>query len=509
MTGKLLADIFQDGMVLPIHKDFRLGGQAASGAAVTVSFLGEAYQVQANEQGHWQVTLPACDQQELAKITVASGGQTQCLRGLHFGRVLLLSGQSNIEYRLKDDAEFAQVKADLAAGHHPNLYYYNCPQIDYRDPETGTVKPAVAEEKWQEVTVETAGEMSAIGYYCLAKLQEADPSQIYAAIDCFKGGTSASNWLPVDLLKDDPELQSAFIDPYEAAIKGKSWADFDRETAKWQAAVDQHNVDLKQYLDQHPESSLSQAKNIVGHTPWPPPMRPDSYLRPGALYETMVSQIQDVTVTDWVWYQGENDTDRPRYYSKLLNLLLKTWRRLLADPSLPVKLIQLPGYADNPENSVALIRQTQLETARKSSYVDLVSIADLGEAHNIHPTHKRSAGERLAVCMSGASYPATPTAVAFKKDAGRLRFKVANSFQLQVTGEVKVSFQTAGQTWLPDQAVKVQISGQKVSLPCPDDATGLRYGYANYPDLAIYNELGAPLAPFETVFSENSKVNLK
>ena len=502
MTGKLLADIFQDGMVLPIHKDFRLGGQTASGAVVTVSFAGRDYQSQADEQGHWQILLPAYDKQELNELTVASHGQKQTLKNLHFGRVILFSGQSNIEYRLKDDAEFAQAKAELAVGSHPKLYYYNCPQIDYRDPETGAVKPDVAEEKWHEVNAETAGDMSAIGFYCLAKLQELDPSQIYAAVDCFKGGTSASNWLPVDLLKADPELKTAFIDPYEAAVKGKSWADFDAETAKWQAAVDQHNVDLKQYLDQHPESSLSQAKNIVGHTPWPPPMRPDSYLRPGALYETMVSQIQDITVTDWVWYQGENDTDRPRHYSKLLNLLLNTWRRVLADPSLPVKLIQLPGYADNPENSVAMIRQTQLETAASRPYVDLVSIADLGEAHNIHPTHKREAGQRLALCMSGLSYPATPTAVAFKKEGDHLSFKVTNSFLLEVKNEVKVSFLTKEGTWLPYQAVKAQVKGQEVSLDCPNDALGLRYGYANYPDLAVYNELDSPLTAFEKVFSE-------
>lgn len=499
MATKLLADIFQDGMVLPINKAFHLGGFAQPRADVRVEFAGESFTVQADSAGHWRVTLPSYGEQSLDKLVVASGSSEQTLHDLHFGRVLLLSGQSNIEYRLKDDAEFAQAQADLMAGKYPDLYYYNCPQVDYRDPETGEVKPeGLKAEKWQAVTAEKAGDMSAIGYYCLVKMHELDPDQIYAAVDCFKGGTSASNWLPVDLLKADAEINEAFIKPYEEAVSGKTWADFDAETAKWQDAVDQHNRDLDLYLNQHPESSLSQAKNIVGHTPWPPPMRPDSYLRPGALYETMVSQIQDMTVSDWVWYQGENDTDRPKYYSNLLSSLIKTWRKLFDDPSLPIKIMQLPGYDDQPENSIAMIRQTQLEMTRQMPYADLVSIADQGERHNIHPTHKRTCGYRLGECLSGQFYPSTPQSRDFCLKDNQLSFRVTNAASvIALPGSAQqFAYQLADQSWHQYEG-NVEVTGQRVTLTMPADVQALRYGYANYPELAFYNEKGYPLSPFE------------
>ena len=64
----------------------------------------------------------------------------------------MLSGQSNIEYRLKDEAHFTQVKAELNENKYPDLHYYNVPQVDYIDPESGEVKPKdIHLEQWHQV----------------------------------------------------------------------------------------------------------------------------------------------------------------------------------------------------------------------------------------------------------------------------------------------------------------------------------------------------------------------
>lgn len=60
----------------------------------------------------------------------------------------------------------------------------------------------------------------------------------------------------------DAELNEKFLAEYHQQIAGKTWADFDHET------VEKHNQNLARYLKMHPDTSLSTAKNIVGHTPW-------------------------------------------------------------------------------------------------------------------------------------------------------------------------------------------------------------------------------------------------
>ncbi|WP_338935197.1 sialate O-acetylesterase [Lactobacillus helveticus] len=499
LNTQILADIFQSNMILPLNKDFKLGGIVNPEEKVTVKFNQQQYQTISDQNGAWQVKINAVsDPKFVATILVEAGDRKQEIENIRFGKVYLLSVQSNIEYRLKDEAHFAQVKTELSEHKYPDLHYYNVPQVDYIDPETGEVKPKeIHLEQWHQVDAENCGYMSAVGFYMIKKMREEGVAGPIAIVDCFKGGTSASVWIKKSDLAGDAELNKKFLDEYHNQIAGKTWADFDRETEEYNQIVNKHNQDLARYLKMHPDTSLSTAKNIVGHTPWPPPARPDLFTRPCGLYETMMSQVKDCVFNGMVWYQGENDTDRAEQYHKLLPLLIHTWRRRLHDPSLPVKLIQLPGYADYPEDSAALIRQVQLQTAKAMPEVDLVSFVDGGEEHNIHPTNKKIVGERLGQIEVGNDYAGTPFVKKCQYSDSKLILTITRCEQLKLNSKTILEVITENRQ-KQVELTAADLNKNQIVMNLDEKPQEISYAYANFTkEIGLYNELDYPVSPFK------------
>lgn len=83
----LLADIFQDGMVFPRNKDFKVGGYIAPKQKVEVNFNQHAYFATSDENGKWKITLPSVNDDIVNSLTVKSNNKTQTISNLKFGRV--------------------------------------------------------------------------------------------------------------------------------------------------------------------------------------------------------------------------------------------------------------------------------------------------------------------------------------------------------------------------------------------------------------------------------------
>ncbi|MCX8721738.1 MULTISPECIES: sialate O-acetylesterase [unclassified Lactobacillus] len=501
LNQNILADVFQSNMILPLNKNLELGGHVKANEEVQVIFNKKVYRTKSNKLGDWRLRMPAVSNSKAkGSITAFSAQRKQTITNIKFGRVYLLSGQSNIEFRLRDELNFSEMKDKLQDGELKDLYYYNVPQVDYIDPKTHRLKPKnLQPEKWHQVNANNCGMMSAIGFYMMKSMRENGIKEPIAIIDCFKGGTSASVWIKVKTLEKDYELNQLYLVKYFNEIRGKSWEDFDLATKEYNLKVDKHNRELKLFLKNNSTISLSDAKNIVGHTPWPPPARPDLFTRPGGLYETMMIQIKNCVFNGMIWYQGENDVDRASQYHKLLPLLIKTWRKKLKDASLPVKIIQLPGYADYPENSGAIIRQVQELVSEKMTNVDLVSFIDGGEEHNIHPLNKKIMGERLGTIMAGNTYSGTPYIYKYNYDKNMLTLWALKCKKLKITKKVFFNLIIDGKP----QTLEIMnnnLSENKIKIELKRKPEQISYAFENYTkNIGLYNEIGFPVSPFKFI----------
>lgn len=119
----------------------------------------------------------------------------------------------------------------------------------------------------------------------------------------------------------------------------------------------------------------------------------------------MIQRIAPYTIEGVLWYQGEEDEPYCESYRELLGLMIGQWRGLWHDADLPFLLAQLPQWIDGKVDKTSgdpmlwpTIRAAQWDAAHTIGNVHAVCLMDCGEYDNIHPTDKRTPGERLADC---------------------------------------------------------------------------------------------------------------
>lgn len=488
MSDKLsLANIFTPGMIIPRNKRWRLYGYGRPGQQLTVSYAGIVQVAHVDDNGKFALTMKPLDLNSAFKIIVQSNDVRVEIDQVRTGTVFLFSGQSNIEFRLRNASTYQETLSSFPTLH---ARFFEVPQLEYQYKNGRTLPADIRPAKWIDITENSCGEMSAVGFYAVAEFQREHPDEWIGVIDCYKGGTSASSWVLTDDLSQNEKLKSAYLDTYHKAVDGKTTADFDTEAELFWKTVDKHNKDLAVFQAQHPDVSLSDAKNIVGHTPWPPPMRPESYLRPGGLRETMIEPIIRYTISTVIWYQGENDTDNAQLYDQLLQLLITTWRRDMSDYSVPFYVVQLPGYADGEGSTWATIRQAQLKITQQLPYTHLVSFADTGEEHNIHPTNKKPVGYRLGRLIANTGYSATPILRISSWTDNQLELVASSTMKLVVRGEMPKFTVNNG---IKTQTVLPNISGNQITIS--GDFSQVRYEDTNFPHLTMFNENGDPVSP--------------
>lgn len=493
MVKKNLAfeKIFSDSMVLPQNKTFHIAGYANPDDEVSVQIDTVCKKVSTNSKGKWVATFSAMSSANSQTVVAESAEDKVEIHHVRFGKVILLAGQSNIEYKLVDDQEYDEILKQIS---FQNAYFFNVPKVEFTNSDGTVIPDDLPEPRWQQVDKDTIGEMSAVGFYMLEELLREFPGQTIGVVDCYKGGTSASSWVSKQVLENDSELRKIFIVPFETQTTGKTESDFKNELIQYQKSVEVHNTKLEQYLKQNPNASLSTAKDTVGHTPWPPPLTPKSFLRPSGLYENMVLTIKNYTFDDVVWYQGENDAPNPQVYETLLKDLLQNWRELFRDRSLSFYIIQLPGYADEPKDAWAVIRQAQLNTVKSVPNTHLISISDTGDEHNIHPVSKRKAGTRVGKVISGLQYSSTPYVSRIELANSKINLSISHASQLNISDDCDLEVLVDGK-W--QKRKPQEIKDNLISILNLDDIKGIRYEYKNYPNLTIFNEVGFPVSPFE------------
>lgn len=493
MRKKLLDSIFSDHMVLPADKRFSVGGTTVKGARVMGRIANQEVSTIADQTGSFTLYFdPISDRQGSYTLTVKAEDKTETVSDIRFGKVLMFAGQSNIEFELKDDPSFEGLCKSYI---EKDIYFYNVPKIEYIEADGSIIPNDLAVGIWKKISKKNLGEVSAIAFYAACKIMEGmDGREAIGIVDCYKGGTSASCWLPESVLTEDEELYHHFLAPYKQATIGKSESDFSELLDQYQKKVNEHQKNLADYRKQFPDISLSEAKHVVGHTPWPPPMHPRSYLRPGGLFQTMILPLKNITLNHIIWYQGENDTENTQVYEKLLTKLIFSWRELFQDNSLPFTLIQLPGYADGEADTWAQIRSIQQKAVRIPE-VHLVSIADTGERHNIHPADKSQAGKRLGELLSEKTYQSTPMLEQAIQAKESLELIFSGCYELSFENDCMI-YGRVENSWEQFESKNLTLKGNRLCISLEKEIEAVKYGYENFPVLSIYNEKMYPVAPF-------------
>ncbi len=181
----LLHPLFSENAVLQRDRPLMIWGWARPDADVTVKFGGGTRTLRAADDGYWSVPVRPRAAGGPYALEVSSNGQTETRRNLMFGDVWLCSGQSNMEWPLKNTNGGA---AEIAAANYPLVRLLTVPKGVRGD---GPKESFGA--NWEVCSPQTAGDFSAVGYFFGRKLNR-DLKVPIGLIDSSWGGTPARAW---------------------------------------------------------------------------------------------------------------------------------------------------------------------------------------------------------------------------------------------------------------------------------------------------------------------------
>jgi sialate O-acetylesterase len=243
----------------------------------------------------------------------------------------------------------------------------------------------------------------------------------------------------------------------------------------------------------------------LGKSPWPPADTLGNQNSPAVLYNAMIAPLQQFPIKGAIWYQGESNSGRAGQYLELFPLMIADWRRAWGVGDFPFLFVQIAPHKDmNPE-----IREAQLLTLAKSPNTAMAVIVDAGDAEDIHPARKQPVGARLALAARALAYGekieySGPLFKSMRIDGNKavISFTHVGGGLVAKDGPLK-GFVIAGadKKFVPASA---EIKGDSVIVWSDDVASpkAVRYGWANVPEVNLFNSEGLPASPFRTDVSE-------
>jgi sialate O-acetylesterase len=471
--NSLIADgaVLQQGVAVPVW------GIANDGEKVTVKFQQQTISATAKD-GRWLVRLKPLKAGGPFTLTVAGDNNSVVISNVLVGEVWLASGQSNMAFQLARAANGAEV---VAAAGDPQLRLFTVAQGTADTPATEV------RGRWQESSPETAAKFSAVAWFFGRDLRKALGVPV-GLINSSVGGTPAEAWTSRAGLEADSELK-AILERYADSLKKY---DSDGGAARYQRALEDH------------KAAVAKAK-AAGEQPPAAPRAPADPRRgtgrPSCLYNAMTAPLQPYAIAGVIWYQGEANSGRTAEYRKLFPAMIQDWRRAWGQGEFPFLFVQIaPNVRMAPE-----IREAQLLSWQKVPRTAMAVITDVGNETDIHPTQKEPVGDRLALAARAIAYGekipySGPVYQSMKVEGNRavLSFAHIGGGLMAKGGDLK-GFTIAGEDGSFTSATAI-IEGEKVVVSSPAVAkpVAVRYGWANTPDVNLFNKEGMPATPFRT-----------
>jgi len=222
----LLAVIFADHVVLQRDRPIEVWGRAQPGEQVSVNMAGTTRNARADDAGAWAVTLPAMKAGGPHALKARAGTREQTVRDVLVGDVWLCSGQSNMEWTVRN-ALNAQWEVEHSA--NDTIRHVYVPRDSAPVPRADFANRL----EWKVAGPSTTQDFSAVCYYFARELQKA--TQVpQGLINSSWGGTRIETWLSTQALRqlggNDAKLDMLALSATKPSAAAAQWG---REWQKW------------------------------------------------------------------------------------------------------------------------------------------------------------------------------------------------------------------------------------------------------------------------------------
>ena len=207
-----LPAVLDSHMVIQRDQPVRIWGWADADEEVTVTLGQETQETTADGAGRWLVELKAQEADGKSRQIKVVGKNTIDLTDVLVGEVWIGSGQSNMEWQLKNTTGSAEA---IAAADHANVRLFHVPKIQAKE---------IADDvnaKWKACTPENVPTFSAVLYYFGKRLHD-DLNVPIGLINSSWGGSPIEPWTIKD--GNSGGMYNGMIAPLtNVAVKGAIW----------------------------------------------------------------------------------------------------------------------------------------------------------------------------------------------------------------------------------------------------------------------------------------------
>jgi len=474
--------LFSNNMVLPHGKSVPVWGKAKPNAKLELEFGGKKYSTTSKADGSWELQLPAqAVNANPQQLSANDGDGAVQLANVRVGEVWLLSGQSNMAWKVKQSAHRGEAKAannsgvsmlyfDITAGTGGKAY-------SAKEAENVTVEK-MFKGSWQNAVGGVVGDFSAVGWKFAESLHAKYAGKIpVGVVVCAVGGSPIEAWIPQRVLDSKPEYKG---------LTAANWVENGWLSAWCRGRA---KLNMGSVTTNHP-------------------------FKPGFLYAAGTEQFRQYPFSGVVWYQGETNAESKDQGRNLMMIkdMVQSWREQFKQAEMPFVMVQLPRI-NAPKDPLRKywpeFRQTQRQAAEQMAGVYCVNTIDLGSTDsNVHPPDKKVVGERIASLVASlktagkdaAKVWSTPRVAKVSFNSNQAVVKVAYAQSLKsADGKELRHFELAGadRQFYPATATikgnEIIVSSTQVAAP-----QALRYAWASFVEPNVVNEQNLPLEPFRS-----------
>jgi sialate O-acetylesterase len=193
---QLMDALFVDHAVLQRDRPIDVYGRTAAGEQVTVTLGNISATARADSSGRWNAQLPAQPAGGPHTLTARGASRSQTVNDVLIGDVWLCSGQSNMEWPVRNTHD-AYNEAALSA--NPRIRSVTIPRGNNAAPRAGFDSPL----EWKLAAPGSTEHFSAVCYYFTRELQKTvDVPQ--GIINASWGGSRIEPWMSEEALRGQP-----------------------------------------------------------------------------------------------------------------------------------------------------------------------------------------------------------------------------------------------------------------------------------------------------------------
>jgi sialate O-acetylesterase len=351
-------------MVLPASKEFPVAGAADAGEKVTVRLGGKTFVAVASDSGKWKVIAGPFKPGPGGNLEISTKAKKLVFKDIAFGEIWLCSGQSNMAFRINEEADGGVSSIKETIGGDIRLFDMKPRWTAFHTQWDAAVIDSVRRLEyfnkavWEKANEENIALFSAVAWHFGKKLSDAIGVPVGLICNAV-GGSTTESWVSREYLEND----------FPAILR--NWMDNDL---------------IMEWARNCAKLNLKSGKDLPGTYKRHP-------YEPCYLYEAGLMPLENYPISGVIWYQGESNAERCFAHERLFPMLVGSWREFFGKDDLPFYYVQLSSI-NRP--CWPVFRNSQRLLKDKLENVGMAVSSDLGDPYDVHPKVKKPIGERLA-----------------------------------------------------------------------------------------------------------------